>query len=253
MVLATIGGAIAGGLASGVASSLFSKAGPKIPDPTANLPTSFTTPGFSLSRQGKNLNLTRNDDLLGQLGLLNTQQADQIGGLISRVAPGMSALRESRLAGLESVRRRTVGDIRDNLARRRVLGSSFAQDAIARAEGEFAQRADEVRATSFLQELDLTQKLIQQRTDILRSTVMAGIEQGNFEAQLTANFANRVQSVLGQVGMFQANLAAQAQSGLGALFQPAVSAIGSAVSSGVQGLFGGSSGGLVGNYSAGHT
>lgn len=263
-------GALAGGAASALVGSLFSGGGPSIPDPTANLPTSIITPGFTLAPAGsggsggkagiaalfsggsnKTLKLTRTGiaDDLARLGLLNEEQAAKLGGLIERVAPGVGDLTKARLAGLENTRRQTLGDIRENLARRRVLGSSFAQDAITRAQREFAQQEEEVRASSFLQELDLTNKLIQQQADVLRSTVLAGIEQSNFEAQIAVNFANRTQAVLGQVGMFQAQLAAQAQSGLGGFFQPVISAVGSAVSGAasnfVGGLFGG--GGTVFN------
>lgn len=236
-MVASAVGALVGGVGAGLAGSLFSGGGPSIPNPAANLPTSFQTPDISISRTGKHLTLTRDNDILARLGLLNTAQANQIGGLLSRVAPGISELRRTRLQGLENIRRRTVGDIRDNLARRRVLGSSFAQDAIVRAEREFAQQADEIRATSFLQELDLTNRLIQQQSDVLRNTVLTELEQSNFDAQLTANFANRTQTVLAQATAAQAQLAASAQAGLGQFFSPFINQFGSAISGAVTNFF----------------
>lgn len=255
-----IAGAVAGGATSALLGSALSGGGPSIPNPAANLPTSITTPGFTLgpaktaaggkgiasifgrllsggNNKALQLERTGTADELKKLGLLNEEQAKKLGGLIDRVAPGIGELTQSRLTGLENVRRRTIGDIRENLARRRVLGSSFASDAITRAEREFAQEEAEIRASSFLQELELTNKLTQQQADVLRSTVLTGLEQSNFEAQLAVNFANRTQAVMGQIGQFQAQLAAQAQSGLGAFFQPVVSGIGDAVSQGVQSLF----------------
>lgn len=237
---------IAGGVASAVVGSALSRGGPSIPDPTANLPTSITTPGFTLGPKAgnpKSLELTRTGvaDQLTKLGLLNEDQAKKLGGLIDRVAPGIGGLTKARVGALENARTRTIGDLRENLARRRVQGSSFANDAITRAQLEFAQEEEEIRASSFLQELELTNKLIQQQADTLRSTVLAELEQSNFEAQISVNFANRTQAVMGQIGQFQAQLAAQAQAGFGAFAQPAISAIGSAVSSGVESLFSDSS------------
>ena len=238
--MAAIAGPVLGGIASAGAAKLLSGSGPKIPNISANVPKSVNTPGLNIVSKKGGLTATRTAEttgLLEQLGLINKDQAARLGGLIEQVKPGVGALTEARLTGLGNVRRRTIGDIRENLARRRVLGSSFAQDAITRAEREFAEQEAELRASSFLQELELTNQLSQQQADALRSTVLTGLEQSNFEAQLAVNFANRTQAVMGQIGQFQAQLSAQAQSGLGAFFQPAISAIGGAVSQGVQSLF----------------
>ena len=60
-------------------------------------------------------------------------QAADIGNIRSQWAPGMSALRGAQLASLQNQQTAGIGNLRDSLAQRRVLGSSFGQDALTRA------------------------------------------------------------------------------------------------------------------------
>lgn len=57
-------------------------------------------------------------------------------------------------AALESSRRRAIGNLRDNLQRRRVLGSSFGQDALTRAEAEFGLQEAQIAEQEDLISLD---------------------------------------------------------------------------------------------------
>lgn len=86
--------------------------------------------------------------------------------LREEVRPGFGRLTRSRLAGLRDIRERTIGDLREELSKRRVAGSSFATSQVAGAEAEFAREEDRIRAESFLQEMDATNQLIQQELGI---------------------------------------------------------------------------------------
>lgn len=80
--------------------------------------------------------------------------------------PGFGRLTRSRIEGLRGLRDRTVGNLREELAKRRVAGSSFAAREIGAQEAEFAKMEDEVRAESFLQEMGATNELIMQELGI---------------------------------------------------------------------------------------
>lgn len=76
------------------------------------------------------------------------------------VAPGVSKLREASLAAVRNRAQQRMGTLRQNLANRRVLGSSFAEDALTRADREFAEAEANVEAQSIFAELEGTSNLL---------------------------------------------------------------------------------------------
>ena len=266
-ILGPILGGIAGGAASAVAGSLFggSSSGAKslAQGPLAK---NIKTPGFTLGVEstgraggtglarifgalgGKNsaVVLRRTDetvDTLKRLGLLSEDRAQKLGGLLEQVSPGFSQFRQAGLDRLAGSERRAIGDLRENLARRRVAGSSFASDAISRARAEFGQQRAEFEAETMLRELAETERLITARTQELQAAAARELDQANFEVQAAANFANGVNVVASNNAATLAQLQAQSAQGAGAGLAPFVNAVGGAVSAGVQSLFPPSSGG----------
>jgi hypothetical protein len=171
------------------------------------------------------------DQLKGQYGDL----ASQLANLRGQYAPGYSALRAAQLASIENARQSSVSNLRDNLARRRVLGSSFASDAETRTNLEYENQKNNVIADTYLKELDATNSLIQEEYTARVNQVTTGLNELNLEANLGTTLtqqANQVLSnsaqlqaqvaasgagTLGQIATAQANLDAGAQSGLGNL------------------------------------
>ena len=86
--------------------------------------------------------------------------------LRGEVRPGFGRLTRSRVEELRGLRGRAVGNLREELSRRRVLGSSFAAREIGALESEFARQEDQIRAESFMQEMEATNQLIQQELGI---------------------------------------------------------------------------------------
>jgi hypothetical protein len=154
--------------------------------------------------------------LVGGIASTFPEQAGLIRGLRGSVAPGFSALREARLGSLDSARRRTIGNLRDNLQRRRIGGSSFAGDAIARAEREFA--GDEVEAITFLQELELTNNLINQEFEVARGEFEAQLGELNLQAEIATKIAGQATAQLGANARLKAELAAKSAQGTGKFF-----------------------------------
>lgn len=130
------------------------------------------------------------------------------------IRPGFSDLREARLRQVANARSRGMGDLRENLRRRRVAGSSFANDTLTRAEAEFGQQAADQEALSFLEELNANQQLLAAES----TQLFSALERELAEAGLAANFASNAANLFSQNQMFAANLAAQEAAAEGEFF-----------------------------------
>lgn len=143
--------------------------------------------------------------------------SNDLGGLLARVQPGFSDVRNARLAAIENNRRRTLGNLRDNLSRRRISGSSFALDALSRAEAEFAQQSSNAEAQSILEELDATSTLLTRKTEAEIAGLQALLNGMNFEVETGRSLITSASNLLNQNNQLLASLAAQEAAGRGAL------------------------------------
>lgn len=220
----SIAGAVAGGLASKAAGKLLGgKGGGSVDIPmSAQMasPIRLDSNYYQLAPNGdRNFSFNRNpiiDAWLDESRNLRRGAGAAIGGLLDQVRPGMGALTDARVRSVRDARDASVSNLRDNLARHRVLGSSFGQDAVSRTDAEFAKLEGEERARSFLEELDLTSRLIQEQTGYLTSAAELGINQANLEFQLATSLINGTQQVLQSNANAIADLAAQNAAGAGA-------------------------------------
>lgn len=147
--------------------------------------------------------------LVGSIADRFLEQAGLTADLRAKVAPGLSDLRRVRLQEIENARKSSISNLRDNLARRRVLGSSFGEDAIARQELEFGQAKEKVAAESFLQEIDLTNQFINQEFELARSSFSTKLGELNIQAEIAANLGAQATDVLKASAQLQAQLAMQ--------------------------------------------
>jgi len=173
----------------------------------------LTTPGIDVTKQYDDvIGIQRTPELQGILsgiGGAYTTQADRLAGMLPQVEPGIGKLTQSSLAALENRRRKSIGDLRSNLARRRMAGSSFASDAIARADAEFGQKESQIRSTSFLAELEAKTQLIQQEAVARSKSFAAHLAQTKFEATLGAGLSTGIANLVQQNAQFEAELASQ--------------------------------------------
>lgn len=167
-------------------------------DPSAGIPKRISTPGANISTTGGVTSLTpssaRNVAVRG-ITEAGFGAAGDIRGLRQRVAPGFGELTQARLAAVRDARSRGIGNLRENLARRRVRGSSFGEGALISAEREFAQQEAEVRAQSVLEELDLTRQLISDETKFQTEGLLSQLTQLNFETGVATNFARTISDI----------------------------------------------------------
>lgn len=174
---------------------------------TGNVNKTSATVSASGERQG----------LVGSIAATFPEQAKQIADLRSQVTPGFGALTTSRLQQIENSRQQAIGNLSQNLASRRVLGSSFAQDTLARANAEYGQQAADAAAQSFLQELDLNNQLLQEQFSAQRGEYQTKLDELNLEANAATQLASQATAQLGENARLQAQLDAQSASGLGQL------------------------------------
>lgn len=231
-------GAVAGGLASGAASSLLG--GRKSAPAPANIVPSGQFGGLKLTGGQDRLAIAPGEQrttAVNRSANVIGRRADALAAVRKRVTPGFGELTTARLGEIESSRQRAIGNLRENIARRRLSGSSFASDALVRAEREFGQAAATARAESLLQELDVTTQLINQEFTARQGEFERQIQELDFQAQVGTQILSGVSGELGASARLEAELAAKAAAGRGAFFEPATTAIGEGVGSFVEELF----------------
>jgi len=210
-----------------------------------------------------------------QLNAINNELLPQVEPGFGRLTEARNRVFEDALTRLEQRREAETGDLRENLARRRIAGSSFASDAQARQESAFQQSIDELsgqqaqsNAQSFLQELDITRNLINQRfqtetaqaqsalqllnnaESLNRAATGVQLDELNFIAQLGSGLVSDVQRALGGIAQRQFQAAAESAAGGGGLLGtiggqllgPSLSGLGGELATGL-GLAGGAGAG----------
>jgi hypothetical protein len=209
-------------------------------------PVGINAGGLTSSFSGNNLSVMPTAERLALISNIQNQlnaQAGEVGGLRGMVAPGMSALRAARIAELEGARERAIGTLRENMARRSVLGSSFGQDALARAEAEFGGAKGKVAAESLMQELELTNNLINQQFGLQRQAFQTGLDDLNLQAGIAAQLSAKGTETMQKQSQFMMEQAMKEQILKGQFFgqtliQPLSKGVGDAAAAGAKSYFG---------------
>ena len=204
-------------------------------------PPGFNAGGLSATFGGNSYSVTPGSDRTAAVGgLANTfnQQGNAYGDLLKTVQPGFSDLRNAQMQNLQNQRTSALGNLQQNLARRRVLGSSFGQDAATRANLDYNQQQAQVQAQTYLQELQSSTQLTQQQFAAYQSSFSTTLNEMNLEAQVASDLTNKASSNLLSAAQTQAQLDAQNAAGVGKFF----GSIGQMLGSGLSGMFGGSGG-----------
>lgn len=173
-------------------------------------PLQFTAGGFRTRLTGPDDNRRlrvrssrKRRDLVSGIRDVLSRGASELSDIRTGVDTPLTRLREAIVGGneaalqrIEDARRRTIGDLSQNLRRRRVLGSSFGQDQIARGGAEFGRlkaeqetQAAERLARTALAELDIRTDLIERETAFAQQALQTSLDELNLEANLAANLA----------------------------------------------------------------
>lgn len=170
-------------------------------------PRGFTNPtGFGVSGGGK---VSQSPVLAGNIGnlqstLLNAGSA--FGAFGATVKPGFS---QFRLAGLQDIAnqfRSSRSNLRDTLAQRRVLGSSFANSQFSQSAADEAQAKSNFEASSYLQELQASMETTQAQYNANTQAYTTAINQANIETATAAQLTNTNNQIMASVAEQNANL-----------------------------------------------
>jgi hypothetical protein len=156
--------------------------------------------------------------LFSRLSKTFSRQANEFKNLLPLVKPGFGELTKTRVQAIRDAARSSIGNLGQTLQNRRVFGSSFGQDAISRADAEFAKQEADVKARSFLEELDVTTRLIEKQYNSSARAVQTIIDRLNIDANIATQLSSQATAALQQNAALQAQVAQQnADSGLGVL------------------------------------
>lgn len=192
-------GSVLGGIGSivgGIGALTSKPKSPNVQQAQNILPSPLITPGFNfnvkkgiLAPQGLGLTgrATLQNFLLGsepntfdslrrgQRNLFSNLGATRSGlsalgtdidSLRESVKPGFGELTESRLKAVRNAGAESIGNLRASLARRGVMGSSFAEDSLARTRLAIADQEQQAISESKIAEMAFTSDLIKQKMDL---------------------------------------------------------------------------------------
>lgn len=199
--------------------SLFSA--PQISTPQNFTPPGFVSQGLSGSYSGGAYSIMPSANMQSQVGQLQRtfgQAATAFGNLGKTVAPGFSLFRQAGLQDIANQQQSTMSTLQNNLAQRRVLGSSFAQNSLSQTAADFEKQRTDFIAQTYLQELQASNQLTQEQFQAAASKWQVGIQQMNLEAGIAADLTGKAMQSMTSIAEAQAQLDAQNAAGIGSLF-----------------------------------
>lgn len=180
-------------------------------------PSSITTPGYNLSSNGT---LTRTGVGAGYDNAVSSDLSD-LNDLQGDLVPGYGALTAARVGAAQDAGAAATSTLRGDLARRKILGSSFADDAIARSQLETGKQVGEAKAQSFLEEVDAASKIIAQKF----STITGAMQQNLSELGVTSSTVASLNNLGLQAQQLYAQQLGSAAQGLGTIAGLGLSAV----------------------------
>ena len=212
--------------------------GGSVKQPKFDFFPNITTPAFRLkTAPGGAVNLTRLSDTQRFPKILSN-----LADLRGEVRPGVGRFTEAAVDAIRSAKEDTLGNVRQQLQRRRVQGSSFANAQLAGIEAAFGREEALFRGQALLQEIDQTFRIINQELKVKISNFQAEF----VELGIAANVAGFVTEALSAQAVVDKETAAEAAKGAGAAFGDFGSVIGEAIG-GIDfgSIFGGGGGGSI--------
>lgn len=207
-----IGGSLIGGLMGGGSEEEVEYVPPGFNAGGLKASFSQTANGYKVKSSKERTGLVRS------LAESFPEHARALGELRKRVTPGFGDLTRARLGEIENARVRSMGNLKENLSRRRVFGSSFGQAAIASSDLAFAQEAEKARAESFLQELEMTHGLINEEFNTGRQYFTTHLDELNLQADIAAKLTGNATGALAEIASLKMQQAQSSAAGMGKFF-----------------------------------
>jgi hypothetical protein len=123
---------------------------------------SVSAPGYSLSSSNGNFSLNRAPSVaLSTIDSNLPGYFNTINQLKSQFQAGASADRKARMAAAQAAEQSGLSNLKESLAQRRVLGSSFANAQQTQAQSEYGNMMSQQAAQSWLDELNANNQILQ--------------------------------------------------------------------------------------------
>ena len=156
-------------------------------------PIGFSSPGLSGSynKSTRSFDITRSSGLSDSLASVQERLGQRASAFENlRGSSAFSDLIRGRVDAIRAAGSRTIGNLRQQLGQRRVLGSSFASREIASQQAMFARDEATVRAQGRLDQLGVESQLIDQQfqASVQQATTM--LDQLNLESGLAAQLGD---------------------------------------------------------------
>ena len=129
--------------------------------------------------------------------------------------PGFSQLRRAGLQQINTTAKANLSTLQNNLAQRRIQGSSFANSQISQANADTEQQKANFTAQAYVDELNASNTLLQQQYQYSASQYSVAINQSNIESSTAASLVSNINSTLASTASVQAELDAKAAAGAG--------------------------------------
>jgi hypothetical protein len=192
-------------------------------------PSGFTGGGLTGSYSGNNFSVTPDANRTGTVNSIADTYAklgSETGDLRSTVAPGFNDMLKARLTDLDNQGTAAIGNLKQNLQSRRILGSSFGEDTISRANNTIQQQRDAVIADNFQKSLEANNQLLTQQYAAYAKQFQTGLDELNLEAgqasalnstgsQILANNARTLSELNMKNDQFNAKMNFDTEAGIG--------------------------------------
>lgn len=202
------------------------------PPPVQFTPSGFNAGGLSSTFSNNNYNVTADPSRTAAVGGLSDTFANlgnQTGDLRATVAPGFNDLLKSRLTDYGNQATAAIGNLKQNLQSRRILGSSFGQDTLTRANNTFAQGRDAITADNFQKSLEANNQLLTQQYAAYAKQFQTGLDELNLETGVASSLTGNASTLLAQNAQLTAKLSEQAQEANAKMTNNNVTGLGSLV------------------------
>ena len=174
-------------------------------------PVDYRGPGYGIQiNNDGTIAMNRTGEAQGFIDKLLAGMAtddEAFGGLLSQITPGFGKLTEARKKDIEDQARSATGNLREQLARRKVLGASFAEDQVRGLQAQYDKMRDQAIAESTIEELKMTGEVITSRTNARQQAIATGLSQIQFEGNIGAELTAQVSSSLQQLQQMQLDVA----------------------------------------------
>lgn len=201
------------GIFSSIGSAAALAFGPEDKIPKANLNFRIDTPQFNIRRGEGSLKLARGAEGQKAAGLRSSLLGD-LAGLQSQVRPGFGRLTQAAKKNTTDTFGKRRGNLRGQLARRRVLGSSFGEAEESSLALEEAQALEAAESRSLLQEIDASANLIDQQFKQTATAMQEDLQALGF----LTGMQNTITSVLSDQAAIDKDIAVKQAQGRGKLF-----------------------------------